>query len=144
MGKIFGICDNPVSTIGSALTSLKIEAPKIYATKVSKNLDTADKFVSKNSFPLIFGLSVLGSFLIGNKISKIRNESFEENANKLYQTREEARVATAKLEASKADYDSKINDDGFVVNTKEIIKTADANPNNIDKAIEETIAAALK
>ena len=102
------------------------------------------KFVSKNSFPLIFGLSVLGSFLIGNKISKIRNGSFEENANKLYQTREEARVATAKLEASKADYDSKIKDDGFVVNTKEIIKTADANPNNIDKAIEETIAKALK
>lgn len=102
------------------------------------------KFVSKNSFPLIFGLSVLGSFLIGNKISKIRNESFEENANKLYQTREEARVATAKLEASKADYDNKINDDGFVVNTKEIIKTADANPNNIDKAVEETIAEALK
>ncbi len=51
MGKIFGICDNPVSTIGSALTSLKIEAPKIYATKVSKNLDTADKFVSKTKQP---------------------------------------------------------------------------------------------
>ena len=47
MGKIFGICDNPVSTIGSAIKSLRVEPPKDYGTPIPKNMDTTDKFVSK-------------------------------------------------------------------------------------------------
>lgn len=47
MGKIFGICDNPVSTIGSAIKSLRVVPPKDYGTPIPKNMDTTDKFVSK-------------------------------------------------------------------------------------------------
>ena len=47
MGKIFGICDNPVSTIGSAIKSLRIEPPKDYGTSITKHTDTTDKFISK-------------------------------------------------------------------------------------------------
>lgn len=47
MGKIFGISDNPVSTISSALkTTASVEPPKIFPTKVLKNIDTSDKFIS--------------------------------------------------------------------------------------------------
>lgn len=47
MGKIFGICDNPVSTIGNSLKTqiFKFETP---VTEISKKYITgADKFVSK-------------------------------------------------------------------------------------------------
>lgn len=47
MGKIFGISDNPVSTINSALTPLRIKPPKQFYTELPKNTNTADKFVSK-------------------------------------------------------------------------------------------------
>lgn len=45
MGKFFGISDNPVSTIESALKPLRLEAPKYTIIKPSKML-TEDKFVS--------------------------------------------------------------------------------------------------
>lgn len=47
MGKIFGICDNPVSTIGSAIKSLRVVPPKDYGTPITKNTDITDKFISK-------------------------------------------------------------------------------------------------
>lgn len=50
MGKIFGISDNPVSTIESALRplELKVEPYNIYPVRyLSKNTDTSDKFISK-------------------------------------------------------------------------------------------------
>ncbi len=51
MGKIFGISDNPVSTIGSAIRTMRVEAPKIYAKDLPKNTNVADKFVSKEKQP---------------------------------------------------------------------------------------------
>lgn len=47
MGKIFGISDNPVSTIDSALATFRIKPPKQFYTKLPKNTNTADKFISK-------------------------------------------------------------------------------------------------
>lgn len=51
MGKIFGICDNPVSTLHSALRTMKVEPPKVYAKELPKNTNVADKFVSKEKQP---------------------------------------------------------------------------------------------
>ena len=51
MGKIFGICDNPVSTIHSTIKTMRLEAPKIYAKELPKNTNTADKCVSKEKQP---------------------------------------------------------------------------------------------
>ena len=102
------------------------------------------KFLSRNSSLIIFGLSILGSVLIGTKITKDKNKSFEENVNKLYQIREEARIATDELKASKAVYDDIINDDGFIVDTNEVIETAEIDPKNIDKSAMRTLKAALE
>ena len=44
MGKIFGISNNQVSTITSALEPLKVEAPKVSVTKLSYP-NVEDKFV---------------------------------------------------------------------------------------------------
>lgn len=46
MGKIFGISDNPVSTIESALKPLTSVSPKRYSQPIAKNTDLTDKFVS--------------------------------------------------------------------------------------------------
>lgn len=46
MGKIFGISNNPVSTIESALRPLVLKGPK-EQVKVIKPYTTSDKFVSK-------------------------------------------------------------------------------------------------
>lgn len=51
MGKIFGISDNPVSTITSALQGVRIEAPKVVVSSLLKNTTEADKFVSKTKQP---------------------------------------------------------------------------------------------
>lgn len=46
MGKIFGISDNPVSTISSAIT--RVEVPKCpVSQKLLQKNDIGDKFVSK-------------------------------------------------------------------------------------------------
>mgnify|MGYP001624302243 FL=1 len=47
MGKIFGISDNPVSTIEKALRPLTIEKPKQNVQLVNNHTTNADKFVSK-------------------------------------------------------------------------------------------------
>ena len=50
MGKIFGISDNPVSTIESALKplELKVEPSNIYPVKyLNRDTDKTDKFISK-------------------------------------------------------------------------------------------------
>lgn len=47
MGKIFGISDNPVSTIGSAIKPLRIDVPKFYCVELPKNTNMCDKFVAK-------------------------------------------------------------------------------------------------
>lgn len=47
MGKIFGISDNPVSTIGSVIKPFRLEAPKISCVELPKNANTCDKFVAK-------------------------------------------------------------------------------------------------
>lgn len=46
MGKIFGISDNPVSTIGSALKPMELDVPK-HVKEVIRNVDSTDKFISK-------------------------------------------------------------------------------------------------
>lgn len=51
MGKIFGISNNPVSTIETALKPLRIEAPKIYPKTLPKNENKVDKFVSVEKIP---------------------------------------------------------------------------------------------
>lgn len=61
MGKIFGISDNPVSTIESALRGTRLEVPKSYFRYISKNTDQTDKFISKDK-PVI-----------SNPIIKMRN-----------------------------------------------------------------------
>ena len=49
MGKIFGISDNPVSTIDKALKTAKLEVPNSvkYGKPVVKNYNHTDSFVSK-------------------------------------------------------------------------------------------------
>ena len=49
MGKIFGISDNPVSTIDKALKTAKLEVPESlkYGKPVAKNYNHTDSFVSK-------------------------------------------------------------------------------------------------
>lgn len=49
MGKIFGICDNPVSTIGNAIKaqSFKFKNPVTEINKKLMHEDITDKFVSK-------------------------------------------------------------------------------------------------
>ena len=47
MGKIFGISDNPVSTIESALRPLTYKKVKDYGKPVNTFTTQADKFVSK-------------------------------------------------------------------------------------------------
>ena len=51
MGKIFGICDNPVSTIESAIRTLRVEPPVLPSKILSKNINTSDKFISKENQP---------------------------------------------------------------------------------------------
>ena len=46
MGKIFGISDNPVSTIDKALKPLTYKKPVESVKTLPKAQDTADKFVS--------------------------------------------------------------------------------------------------
>ena len=43
MGKIFGISNNPVSTIESALKTMRVEPPKVEPKTIIRN--PADKFV---------------------------------------------------------------------------------------------------
>ena len=45
MGKIWGISNNPVSTITSALTPIRLEAPKLYEKSLPYNMK--DKFILK-------------------------------------------------------------------------------------------------
>lgn len=47
MGKIFGISNNPVSTIESALKPLRVHPPKLSCTELPKASNDVDKFVSK-------------------------------------------------------------------------------------------------
>ncbi len=47
MGKIFGISDNPVSTIESALRPLAYKKPVDYGKTINTFTTTSDKFVSK-------------------------------------------------------------------------------------------------
>ncbi len=47
MGKIFGISDNPVSTIESALRPLTYKKPNDYGKVINTCTTTSDKFVSK-------------------------------------------------------------------------------------------------
>lgn len=44
MGKIFGISNNPVSTIGTAIKTMRIEPPKVEPKTIIRN--SSDKFVS--------------------------------------------------------------------------------------------------
>ena len=57
MGKIFGISDNPVSTIDKALKPLIYEKPVESVRILPKTQNTADKFISSekphNSNPFI-------------------------------------------------------------------------------------------
>lgn len=46
MGKIFGISDNPVSTIDNVIKPLIYRKPNIYVTNLSKNQNTRDSFVA--------------------------------------------------------------------------------------------------
>ena len=48
MGKIFGISNNPVSTITSVFEPLRIVPPKMTVTKMPKFYKTEDKFVSSS------------------------------------------------------------------------------------------------
>ncbi len=48
MGKIFGISDNPVSTIDKAIQPLILKGPKVSRIKPPKNQTQVDKFVSKD------------------------------------------------------------------------------------------------
>ncbi len=47
MGKIFGISDNPVSTIDSALRPLTYKKPVRYPEQIAKNTNQADRFVPR-------------------------------------------------------------------------------------------------
>ncbi len=47
MGKIFGISDNPVSTIESALRPLTYKKPNDFGKVINTFTTTSDKFVSK-------------------------------------------------------------------------------------------------
>ncbi len=52
MGKIFGISDNPVSTISSALNGTQFEPITYYQIRKIKLPDnTADKFIKKEAQP---------------------------------------------------------------------------------------------
>ncbi len=53
MGKIFGICDNPVSTIHSALNGTQLEpVTHFYIKKVKLPDSKVDTFVSKEAKPV--------------------------------------------------------------------------------------------
>lgn len=47
MGKIFGISDNPVSTIDKVFKRVEVPKPKEKSLRVSNNHTETDKFVSK-------------------------------------------------------------------------------------------------
>ena len=46
MGKIFGISDNPVSTIGTVIKPLIYRKPAINVTNLPKNQNMRDEFVT--------------------------------------------------------------------------------------------------
>lgn len=52
MGKIFGISDNPVSTIGSVIKPFRLEVPNISCVELPKNAIICDKFVAKENKPV--------------------------------------------------------------------------------------------
>ncbi len=51
MGKIFGISDNPVSTIGGSLNPVTYEKKEQPVTIINKQINKADKFVPSEKLP---------------------------------------------------------------------------------------------
>jgi len=61
MGKIFGISDNPVSTISSSLTPVSLEAPKLYEKVLPKNYNIKEK--PHNANPIIAMRNGIGKLM---------------------------------------------------------------------------------
>ena len=77
MGKIFGISDNPVSTISSSLTPIRLEAPKLYEKVLPKNYNMKDKLVTKekphNANPIIAMRNGIGKLMSHFSHPKLKN-----------------------------------------------------------------------